>query len=151
LRDILSEVKSTIRKGEKFPYVGMSDINPKQRTVVSNEVSTYGTGSRFKAGDILFARITPCLENGKIAQFKADEGQEAFGSTEFFVFRSNELVHQSYLYYLLRSYRIRKLAENSMVGASGRQRADLSFLTKQLVPLPPMELQEMFANIVDKR
>jgi type I restriction enzyme S subunit len=99
--------------------------------------------------DVLLARITPCLENGKIAQVKLENNEGGFGSTEFFVFRSKpNLLNQSFLYYLVKSDLIWKNAVNSMVGASGRQRADASFLKRVKLVIPPLGEQQKIAAIL---
>ncbi len=73
--------KVTIPKGKEVAFVEMGDITPGRRYAASNSLRKFtGGGSKFLAGDILFARITPCLENGKIAQYKAPQGTIAFGS-----------------------------------------------------------------------
>ena len=77
-------------KGIDYPFVEMRDIDPGRRFArASRQRGFKSGGSRFRAGDTLFAKITPCLENGKIAQYKGNrEGELAFGSTEFIVFRA---------------------------------------------------------------
>lgn len=100
-------------------------------------------------GDTLFARITPCLENGKIAQYQGVDGHAAFGSTEFFVFRAVPRISDSgYVYYLANSEMIRKPAEKSMSGASGRQRADLKSIIDLDLPCPPLPVQRKIAAIL---
>ncbi|MFA5285649.1 MAG: restriction endonuclease subunit S, partial [Smithellaceae bacterium] len=118
-------------RGYEYSFIKMEDISVGQRFVLPEEKRRYENSSCSKFGndDILFARITPCLENGKIAQVKLRKNNSGFGSTEFFVFRGKkEKLNQSFLYYLAKSDLIWKSAVNSMVGASGRQRADSGFL-----------------------
>jgi len=142
--------KVTIPKGKEVPFVEMGDISPGRRYVASNSLRKFtGNGSKFSSGDILFARITPCLENGKVAQYKAPQGTIGFGSTEFFVFRNKEgISDSSYVYYLLRSDIIRAPAIKSMSGASGRQRADLSIVSKIEIRVPPLATQRKIAAIL---
>lgn len=134
IADINPRVK--LSRTEEYPFVEMGDITSGKRYVKSVKDKVYkGGGSRFKADDILFARITPCLENGKIAQFKAGSGAVGFGSTEFFVFRAKEGVSdKGFLFYLASSDILRKPAEGSMFGASGRQRAVLDVVKAVVVP-----------------
>jgi type I restriction enzyme S subunit len=97
----------------------------------------------------LFARITPCLEHGKIAQFSGREGEMGFGSTEFFVFRHRDGISDpGYVFYLACSDIVRKPTEKSMFGASGRQRADLSIVEELEVPAPPLPTQRKIAAIL---
>jgi type I restriction enzyme S subunit len=106
-------------------------------------------GAKFLPGDTLFARITPCLENGKIAQYKCSENTPAFGSTEFFVFRARTGVSDpSYVYYLSLSDLVRGPAEKSMSGASGRQRASLQSIVDIQLPAPPLPTQLKIAAIL---
>lgn len=97
---------------------------------------------------MLFARITPCLENGKMA-IADTEGQNGIGSTELFVFRGIDGVSDTdYVYYLLCMKHIRQLAANSMTGASGRQRADLDFIKRIQWDFPDIEMQKKIASVL---
>ena len=129
-----------------MPSVMMEDITPGKRYVSANNIKELKGGAVFEDGDILFARITPCLENGKIAQYK---GQPSFGSTEFIVFRRRPGISDySYLYYLCLSDAIRKPAEKSMFGASGRQRADLSVILDIDISPPDIRKQEEIGAVL---
>ncbi len=132
-----------IKNGHEYPFVAMEDITPGRRYITGKRLRKFaGGGARFQAGDVLFARITPCLENGKIAQFLASRRQLGFGSTEFFVFRHKEGVSDAgYVFYLVLTDIVRKPAEKSMKGASGRQRADLASIRDLEVPAPPLPVQ----------
>ena len=80
-----------LNKSEPYPFIEMEDVNPAEKYAKNHSKKPYtGSGSKFKNGDILFARITPCLDNRKIAIAKIDAAQYGFGSTEFFVFRAIE-------------------------------------------------------------
>ena len=85
--------KIEMEKGEEYEFVEMADIIPGNKYVYSKRKRKLRGGSRFQSGDVLFARITPCLENGKIAQFKSSSNKPAFGSTEFFVFRKSWVIN----------------------------------------------------------
>ncbi len=140
----------TIKKGEEYQVIFMTDVIPGKRYVFpSNSKIFKGNGAKFRNGDILFARITPCLENGKIAQVKGLENNIGFGSTEFFVFRNkNGISDLSFVYYLASSHKIRKTAEKSMRGASGRQRAKLDAISNLKISLPPLKMQEKIAYVL---
>src|SRR5579883_971582 len=111
-----------------YPYVEMDEIIPGRRYVRGRLLRPFaGGGTKFQRDDVLFARITPCLENGKIAQFRNPNFQQGFGSTEFFIFRAKENISDpGYVFYLFSDAEIRQIAEKSMVGASGRQRANIN-------------------------
>lgn len=110
---------------------------------------TGSSGTKFENGDTLFARITPCLQNGKIAQVKNLKYGKGFGSTEFFIFRGvNEISDSDFVYYLSQMEEFRKYAIGSMVGASGRQRADANFVGNYEILLPPLPTQRRIASIL---
>jgi len=137
-------------KGEEYPFVEMGEITPGRRYVTIEQTRVFGGGgAKFESGDTVFARITPCLENGKISQFKAPTGTKAFGSTEFFVFRGRQGVSDSaFIYYLSSSDLVKNPAEKSMSGASGRQRADLKAVEEIDFQLPPLKTQRKIASIL---
>lgn len=139
-----------IVKQKEYTFVEMGIVTPDRRYVSSDSKRVYkGGGAKFQNDDVLFARITPCLENGKIAQFKGKEGEIAFGSTEFFIFRYKEgISDQNFVFYLSYSDLIRKPAEKSMLGASGRQRADLTAIKDLDIFVPSLVIQEKIASIL---
>lgn len=140
-----------LEKGTPYPFVGMDVIAPGCRYVRHTEERIYaGGGAKFCAGDTLFARITPCLENGKIAQFvNAKSESSGFGSTEFFVLRAiNGRSDPAFVFYLSQTDLIRNTAINSMVGASGRQRADIKVLQDLAISLPSLDEQKRIACVL---
>lgn len=139
-----------LKKGEYYPLIDIEKITPGYKTVRNQEEIVFNGQSctKFEDRDVLFARITPCLENGKIAMADTN-GKCGIGSTELFVFRGIEGVSNTdYVYYLLRMNHIRQLAANSMTGASGRQRADLNFIKKIKWQFPVIEQQQKIASIL---
>ena len=137
----------SLTKRKEYPFVEMAIVTPGRR-YVSTEVKRLfkGGGARFRTGDTLFARITPCLEHGKIAQYSGKDGEIGFGSTEIFVFRHRDGISDpGYVFYLASSDIVRKPAEKSMSGASGRQRADLNVVKELEVPAPPLPIQRKIA------
>lgn len=145
--DINPKVK--LQKGEKYSSVEMEKITVGQKVADANNKAEY-TGkscSKFLPNDTLMARITPCLENGKIAKYESDTA--GFGSTEFFVLRAKEnKVTADYVYYLSQTHYIRQLAVNSMTGASGRQRADAKYIGNIKWNFPDIEIQIKIADIL---
>lgn len=140
-----------LRKGDEYPFIDMDVVNPNNRYVENIQRKKYESSScsKFANGDVLLARITPCLENGKIAQVRTTDCENGFGSTEFFVFRAKEsLLEQSFLFYLAKSDLVWKSAVNSMVGASGRQRADATFLKKVELRIPELPVQRKIAAVL---
>ena len=142
--------KVKLKKGVEYPFVEMGFVVPGNRYVSSDNKRSYkGGGAKFRTGDTLFARITPCLENGKIVQFSGASNEVGFGSTEFFVFRNKEGISDAgYVFYLASSSIIRKPAEKSMFGTSGRQRADLASIKDMDIPAPTLPTQRKIAAIL---
>jgi type I restriction enzyme S subunit len=102
--------------------VTMGDVDERVSVVFPSEIVTRASGSKFQRDDVLFARITPCLENGKTALVKfLEAGDVAVGSTEFIVLRGAS-VGPAFTYCAARSHALREHAIKSMSGASGRQR-----------------------------
>lgn len=126
--------------------VEMADL-PTDSMVIQQATRRVGrTGSKFQNGDTLFARITPCLENGKTAYVDfLEDGETARGSTEFIVLRSKRLTPE-FVYCLSREYGFRENAIKSMVGSSGRQRVQESCFAKFNVYVPPGSLLTLFTE-----
>lgn len=145
-----SPPKVTLRKGEKFSFIPMELIIPAQKYVVPIDNKTFtGGGAKFGEGDVIFARITPCLENGKIAKVKGLENGLGFGSTEYLVFRARKnLLDADFLYYLVISPQIREVAIKSMTGSSGRQRAKKEAIDELTISVPSYEKQVKIAAIL---
>ncbi|MBI4064541.1 MAG: restriction endonuclease subunit S [Elusimicrobia bacterium] len=138
-------------RGETYPFVDMQALNPSSREVGPSEYRTFtGGGSRFFTGDTLMARITPCLENGKIAQFRGPTPEAvAHGSTEFIVIRGRDgMTDNNFAYYLTRSEIVRSFAIAQMTGTSGRQRVPTEALSHLQVALPPLDDQRMISRIL---
>jgi len=114
-----------LQRDKEYPFLDMADVQPFSRTTRWQKNKVFnGSGARFENRDTLFARITPCLENGKITQ-ALNLDKPGFGSTEFYVLRGKKgISDDDFVYYFSQTYRIRKLAEQSMIGASGRQRVE---------------------------
>lgn len=142
--------KVVLEKGKKYSCIMMDEMIPGRRYVPSSTKKEYtGGGTRFKTGDVLFARITPCLENGKIAQFRGEDNESAFGSTEYFIFRAKEKISDpAFVYYLTTTDTIRKPAEKSMFGVSGRQRADIDSIRDLEIQTPSLSIQRKIASIL---
>lgn len=105
----------------------------------------------FYEDDVLFAKITPCMENGKGAIARSLKNNIGFGSTEFHVLRAIEGVSNSEWLYRLTTLPIfRENAEKNMSGSAGQKRVPTSFFDKFMVSLPPLSLQIRFASIVTK-
>ena len=140
-----------LNRGTVYPFVDMAAVNAGSRNAHSKEEREFkGNGSRFQNGDTLMARITPCLENGKIARYDAPEAKsKAHGSTEFIVIRGRPNVSDSDFAYCLTQWEeVRNYAISQMTGTSGRQRVPVDSLDHLTVPLPPLPEQRAIAHIL---
>ena len=140
-----------LNRGTVYPFVDMAAVNVGSRNAYSVEEREFkGNGSRFQNGDTLMARITPCLENGKIARYDAPEAKsKAHGSTEFIVIRGRPNVSDSDFAYCLTQWEeVRNYAISQMTGTSGRQRVPVDSLDHLTVPLPPLPEQRAIAHIL---
>ncbi len=148
--------KISLKKGTSAKKIAMDKLMPFTKKVSGYEIASYSGGTKFCNGDTIMARITPCLENGKTAYVDfLEEGEIAFGSTEFIVMRAKEGISDSqFIYYLSVSPYFREIAIKSMVGSSGRQRVQQSVLEELELLMPPLEEQEKIGqflkNIDDK-
>ncbi len=140
-----------LEKGKESVYVAMKHVKPWERKIHEKKRRPFpGSGSVFQNGDVLFARITPCLENGKTAYVDFLENSEiAHGSTEFLVLRAKpEVTDTLYVYYLARSPELRNFAIKRMTGSSGRQRVPADALKRFEFNLPPLREQKAIADIL---
>ena len=147
------EVNPTVRlrRGAVYPFVDMASVNPESRITLSAEEREFkGSGSRFQSGDTLMARITPCLENGKIARYQAiGDNLEAHGSTEFIVIRGRlGVTDNDFAYYLTQWKEVRNYAIGQMTGTSGRQRVPVDCLDHLQILLPPISEQRAIAHVL---
>lgn len=109
----------------------------------------------FRERDVLFAKITPCMENGKMAVVPRLKHGLGFGSTEFHVLRPHREISPDYLYRLVSAVQFRRDAERHMTGAVGQRRVPTSYLADQTVPLPPTaeqrrivaKIEELFSEL----
>lgn len=104
----------------------------------------------FQEGDVLFAKITPCMENGKMAVVPALHNELGFGSTEFHVLRAADKALPKYIYYFVSSKQFRVDAEHNMTGAVGQRRVPTGYLQNIKIPLPPLEQQKRIVAKIEE-
>ena len=136
----------------EISFVPMTAVSEKGE-IDSSDVRRYEDVKKgftyFTEGDVLFAKITPCMENGKGAVAKGLKNGIGFGSTEFHVLRPIDGISNPYWVYAITSFKsFRKEAESNMTGSAGQRRTPVSFLENYEVSLPPIELQNQFADFV---
>lgn len=135
--------RESLPKNTEAKKVAMERLQPFTRDVSGYEIAPFSGGAKFRNGDTIMARITPCLENGKTAQvdFLAS-GEVGFGSTEFIVMRARPGISDTdFVYYLAISPSFRDIAIQSMVGSSGRQRVQQGVLDTTELFVPPLTKQ----------
>ena len=141
--------RETIKKGVIAKKIAMDKLQHFCRDITEFELESFSGGTKFRNGDTIMARITPCLENGKTAKVNIlDDGEVGFGSTEYIVFRAREGVDADFVYYLISSPLVREPAIKSMVGSSGRQRVQTDVVQGITVMVPTLEEQEAIAGIL---
>lgn len=131
------------------PFVGMEALSEDSMIIDVSDARPITGGAKFRNGDTLLARITPCLENGKtgFVQFLEDDEAVASGSTEFIVLRSRT-VNPYWIYCLARSDSFREHAINSMAGSDGRQRVNSKCFDQYLTLQPPSDVLQGFDDNV---
>jgi len=143
--------KTIIKTRSVAPYIPMSSISENSMIIEPIEYKSVSGGMKFKNGDTLFARITPCLENGKtgFVQFMEDDDMIAFGSTEYIVLRETTSIGKYFIYCTSREERFRENAIKSMVGSDGRQRVKTECFDKYFVNYAPSHIRGNFENFAD--
>ncbi len=142
--------RESIKKGSVAKKIAMDKLQPFCRDVPSCDYEVFSGGSKFRNGDTIMARITPCLENGKTAKVSIlDENEVGFGSTEYIVFRSKPgISDEDYLYYLICSPLVREPAIKSMVGSSGRQRVQTDVVQNLVIDVPSIAEQKQIGALL---
>lgn len=128
--------KRTLRKNEVARCIDMTYLNTAGSFPSGWEFKPYSGGMKFINGDTLMARITPCLENGKVAYINfLDKEETAFGSTEYIVFHAKEGYPNEMFYFLTRNKAFIEFATKNMNGSSGRQRVSGETIGNYIIPV----------------
>ncbi|TAA36982.1 restriction endonuclease subunit S [Pseudoxanthomonas winnipegensis] len=153
-RTVFSDVvqinpRTPFEKGVERPFVEMAALSERLMVVGERSSRVISGGAKFRNGDTLLARITPCIENGKtgFVQFLESDDAVASGSTEFIVLRSAK-ANPWWVYCTAREDSFREHAIRSMSGSDGRQRVNTGSFSQFEVLLPPQDVLEQFAAMV---
>lgn len=134
-------------------FVPMAAVDEKTQTIVGEEVRKLGSVKKgytyFRNGDVLFAKITPCMENGKVAIARNLKNGIGFGSTEFHVIRAADEVLPKWIFILVGDKSFRDEAERHMTGTAGQQRVPVEFLKNIKIPLPPVAEQKRIVSYLE--
>ncbi|WP_373478294.1 restriction endonuclease subunit S [Geminocystis sp.] len=140
--------QESIKKGNIVKYIDMKALSTTSMEIVSYITREFTSGSKFRNKDVLMARITPCLENGKTAFVNIlDDDEVAFGSTEFIVLRAKSGCCSHYVYCLTRSPNFRDYAVKNMTGTSGRQRVPNDMIANYKLAISQVQLMKQYQNI----
>lgn len=134
------------------PMEAIDEIEGKIKTKITKKLKEVRKGyTPFKEGDVLFAKITPCMENGKSAVAQDLVNSIGFGTTELHIIRCHpNKATPKFIFYIIRTKHFRGLAKETMTGASGHKRVPESFLLNFKFPLPPLEVQKQIVEELDK-
>lgn len=151
--DINPKTNIDIRADEQISFVPMNAVSPDgkidlSQTIDLNAIKNYTV---FKNGDVLFAKITPCMENGKGALVDKLKNGYGAGSTEFIVLRPNqELVKPDWLYFFLSQKAFRLHCQQHMTGSAGQKRVPPKFLAYCDIPCPSLLEQERIVTRIEE-
>ncbi|WP_204138771.1 restriction endonuclease subunit S [Halomicronema sp. CCY15110] len=146
---------STILEDEtRVSFVPMSSVDEIHGEILEKQERAYGEIKKgftpFQVNDVLFAKITPSMENGKAAIARDLADGVGFGSTEFHVIRCSDQVIPEFVFYFIRQASFRARAKSSFVGSAGQQRVPADFLARSPFPLPTIPEQRYIVEILEK-
>ena len=137
---------TSISNDLEVSFIPMDAVDEGKGEIVNSEIRKIKEVRKgytyFKEEDVIFAKITPCMENGKCAIAKNLVNKLGFGSTEFHVIRPLNSVLSEWIWFYLRQQHIREEATKYFTGSVGQQRVPKEFLENLLLPLPPLPEQK---------
>lgn len=132
----------------------MAAVDEVHGAIADRQVRKFGDVAKgfpiFADGDVLFAKITPCMENGKAAIASNLVNGIGAGSTEFYVLRPYENVLPEYVFHFVRRSAFRKVCKANFTGSAGQQRVPRSYLERVVLPLPPLDEQHRIVGLLDR-
>ncbi len=150
----INPTTSLPRDGGSVPYYEMAAIDESNGELRAPEMVSMANGrsgkTKFRNGDVLFAKITPCVQNRKSALVRGIPGDLAFGSSEFYVLRAGKRVLPELLYFFIRQQKVIDAAVAGFTGTSGRKRVPRKFWDTMGIPVPPLPVQERIVQILQK-
>ena len=141
--------REILKKGTCAPYIEMKALPVSRSRSDAPVIRAFSSGSKFRKEDVLLARITPCLENGKTAFVDTlEDNVIGWGSTEFIVLRAKLPLPPAYAYTLARSDSFRTYAISNMTGTSGRQRVQPDVIAQYEVAIPTIAIAKTFGSLI---
>ena len=135
-------------------FVPMAAVDETTGTIARPEIRQYSQVSKgytpFQDDDVLLAKITPCMQNGKAAIARALRGGLGFGSTEFHILRPNAGLLPEWVFAFIRQPSFRSAAEANLTGSAGQKRVPTDFLRSLAIPIPPLPEQERIVRLLDE-
>ena len=154
LVEINPKLSKQLKDDDTVSFIPMECVSDFDGSVKEYRECKYSTKgfTKFENGDIIWAKITPCMQNGKSAIVDGMKNGVGYGSTEFYVLRrKSDKVLTEYLYYILRSIKVRTQAVNYFSGSAGQQRVRKSFLQELRIPLPSIQEQKELIALLDEK
>ena len=147
--------RSQLADDTQVSFVPMAAVGAADGSIDADTVRPYAEVKKgythFRENDVLFAKVTPCMENGKMAVARKLKNGMGFGSTEFHVLRPREGVDPHYVYHFVSSQTFRKEAARHMTGAVGLRRVPSAFLESAEIPLPALGVQREIVAELEKQ
>lgn len=147
--------KPAYRDDLEVSFVPMAAVEAGTGRMDVSRIKSFGSVKKgytpFKEGDVVFAKITPCMENGKMAVVPKLTNGIGLGSTEFHVLRPHAEIDARYVYYFVSNQGFRREAAHQMTGAVGQKRVPQSFLEEASIPVPILEEQQRIVAEIEKR
>jgi len=147
--------KASLADDALVSFVPMAAVGAADGQIDASTTRSFGEVKKgytpFREGDVLFAKVTPCMENGKMAVARGLQNGVGFGSSEFHVLRPTERVDAKYLYHFVSSESFRKEAARHMTGAVGLRRVPTAFLADAELPLVDLDEQRRIVAEIDKQ
>ncbi|WP_287849461.1 restriction endonuclease subunit S [Acidiphilium sp.] len=143
-----------IATSQEVSFVPMAAVDEIHGSIVDRQVREFGAVSKgfptFADGDVLFAKITPCMENGKAAIATDLVNGIGAGSTEFFVLRPSQDILAEYVFHFVRRAPFREACKANFTGSAGQQRVPRSYLERVVLPIPPLDEQRRIVGLLDR-
>jgi type I restriction enzyme, S subunit len=143
-----------VHDATEVSFVPMASVDELGGVIAERQCRPFGAVKKgytsFRDGDVLFAKITPCMENGKAAIARGLEGGLGFGSTEFHVLRARDAVIPEWLHYFVRRDSFRREAKRNFTGTAGQQRVPTTFMAGAKIPVPPVDEQRRIVDLLSR-
>ena len=149
-----NKIKIDIGENELVDFIPMKNVSESSHKIIEKNFEKFKDlqkgYTQFIKNDILFAKITPCMENGKTAIISDLKEKIGYGSTEFHILRSTKIINNKLLYNFLKQKGFREDARYNMTGSVGFRRVPTEFMKSYPFPLPPLEEQQEIVRILDE-